>query len=219
MKKEKKKKSIFNKIIDIIIIVLLIFILLYFGNIGYKYYKIPRQEAQALSDIKGMYGNEWCVNGEVNSSKVTPDVSKLVINEAFGYIEVPSVGIGAAIYEGDKADDYAEAMSSGVAHNPASSLPTINGDFETIITGHRDFEFGKLETIQQGADIILNIQGEIYVYRVTSTEIIHETEVEKVIYNSAKDELVLFTCYPFSVFAPANDRFVVKAELISTSTC
>ena len=54
------------------------------------------------------------------------------------------------------------------------------------------------------------------VYKVYDTNIIKDTEIEKVKINEDEETLVIYTCYPFSSYIYSDERFVVYTKLQSS---
>jgi sortase A len=82
----------------------------------------------------------------------------------------------------------------------------------TIIAGHRDTHFRVLKDIREGDDIVVQFDGEYFVYRVRQTKIVQPSNRE--VLRSASDaKLTLITCYPFYYLGSAPKRFIVQADL------
>ncbi len=73
--------------------------------------------------------------------------------------------------------------------------------------------FSALRDIAVGDDIYIDTaRGSVH-YRVTSTAVVHPRDLS-VIADTPQTTLTLITCYPFWVFGPAPDRFIVRATRV-----
>lgn len=122
-----------------------------------------------------------------------------------GSIEVPRLGLSAAIFEGTSTTTLRRA----VGHISATALPGESGN--VALAGHRDTFFRPLENIRRDDIINVTVAGGVYPYRVVSTRVVAPTDVS-VLSAAAIETLTLVTCYPFSFVGPAPDRFIVRAE-------
>lgn len=133
------------------------------------------------------------------------------LGEPIGSIKLAQHTGAIPIIEGT---DLTLAMASGIGHVPHSALPGANSRQQIILSGHRETFFAHLKDLTPGEIITIKMPYHTYRYQVTSTKIVQENEASKVYKNGllAQDELVLFTCYPFSPFSKANQRYVVFAH-------
>nr|WP_041416324.1 class GN sortase [Shewanella halifaxensis] len=115
---------------------------------------------------------------------------------------------------------YVLAGASGrnLAFGPAQMLTSasVNGQGNTVIAGHRDTHFARLDGVQVGQLIQLqSASGKSRIYRVATALVTHESDMS-VIENNGHRQLTLVTCYPFGAeFAGGPLRFVVKAEPVN----
>lgn len=131
-----------------------------------------------------------------------PDADPLVI----GRIEIPRIGVGAIVREGD--DDATLAVAVG--HIPGTAQPGARGNM--ALAGHRDSFFRGLRHIRVRDAIRIRTAGRLYEYRVDSTEVVAPDETW-VLDPTGDAVLTLVTCYPFGYFGRAPNRFVVRARL------
>lgn len=119
---------------------------------------------------------------------------------------------------GDSLYVLAGASGRNLAFGPAQMLSSanINTRGNTVIAGHRDTHFSRLEAIKLGQLIRLqNAAGKTLVYKVTKAEVVHESDMS-VTEDSGESVLTLVTCYPFGAqFAGGEQRFVVQATPIN----
>ena len=114
---------------------------------------------------------------------------------------------------------YVLAGASGrnLAFGPAAILANsqINHWGNTIIAGHRDTHFSRLQRILPGQVIALQDRSaEVVWYRVMITKVVDEQDTELLAQEDAL-RLTLVTCYPFdSLGGQSHQRFVVVATPI-----
>ncbi len=210
-------KKVFKRIIDLLIILLLI-VIIYLGFHLYKdYFKVKQDEQVSFEAAVGDLGSpvEYCENDLVKATD-NPSVINLEdyqYNQSIGYIISPDVNLMTSIVKGDPSEGLWDAMNLGVSIDPTGSVPGKQGN--TIVAGHREFAFSALENIEAGTPVLINIDGNIYPYVVDRTEIIKETDVDKVFYDDGEENLILYTCYPFTFNSEVTGRFVTYLKPVS----
>ena len=126
-----------------------------------------------------------------------------------GRIEIPRIGIGAIVREGD--DDASLAIAVG--HIPGTARPGERGNM--ALAGHRDSFFRALRDIRHEDAIWIVTQEGSYEYVVDSTEVV-SPEDTWVLDPTGDTVLSLVTCYPFTYLGHAPDRFIVRASLVAS---
>ncbi|GIU12735.1 MULTISPECIES: class GN sortase [unclassified Shewanella] len=118
---------------------------------------------------------------------------------------------------GDSLYVLSGASGRNLAFGPALMLSSSEFDDQgnTVIAGHRDTHFARLNGIKVGQLIkVQSVSGKRRLYRVFATQVTHESDMS-VAQDSSSKQLTLVTCYPFGAsFAGGPLRFVVKAEAI-----
>lgn len=138
-----------------------------------------------------------------------PDVLKpLKTGEIIGRVDIPRLGLSAAVAEGD--DD--KTLGNAVGHLPDTPLPWDRRG-NVALAAHRDGLFRSLEGVRLNDDVrVVTSRGEFH-YRVTKTHIVDPDDVW-VIAPTDTPTITLITCYPFAFIGNAPQRFIVKAELV-----
>lgn len=99
-------------------------------------------------------------------------------DEAIGWVEVPKAGITMTVYHGVGEP----ALSSGVGHQPETSLPVGGERSHCYLTGHsgmRQFRvFDGIRALEPGDVFAVHVLGDVYAYRVTSWEIVDPEGVD-----------------------------------------
>lgn len=207
-------KKIINWILNIIIVIIILII----AYLLFDYFNLKNTEKNNTQVAIDSFGTLVCTNNQIDediSNTITTN-SAVSSNDVIGYISFPSIGESSAILQGDLEDSQAQAMNRGISHDPRSSLPGEVGN--TVLAGHRELFFKYLGQLNVGDSIVINIGGNTFVYEIESFEIINPEDSEKVFYNNAIDYLVMYTCYPIEAWKPYNERLVVKAKRIETTT-
>jgi sortase A len=95
-----------------------------------------------------------------------------------------------------------------------TALPGERGN--AVVAGHRDTHFRVLKDIKKGDRILIEREGEEYMYVVRNLQIVKPSET-KVLRPTEKSRLTLVTCYPFYYVGPAPKRYIVQADLVDES--
>ena len=131
-----------------------------------------------------------------------------VAGESLGQIRIERLGLRAAISEGERAS----VLRRGVGHLPDSAWIGQGGN--VALAGHRDTVFRALRKIRTGDVIEIATADRSVRYRVDKTSVVEPDDLS-VLKSSGRSTLTLITCYPFSFFGSAPDRFIVRAREIS----
>ena len=138
-----------------------------------------------------------------------PRMTSVAEGNPIGVIEIPRLGLSSLVIEGDEE----AALLFGVGHLSDTSLPWKGGN--SVFAAHRDTFFRGLGKIRP-KDVIRFRTGETeFDYRVQETKIVAPTEVG-VLKPTKSATLTLITCYPFTYIGPAPQRFVVRAERVTS---
>lgn len=125
-----------------------------------------------------------------------------------GIIEIPKLGVVAAILEG--TDD--RALKYTVGHYPGTANPGEKGN--SVLLGHRNYVYGhyfrELNKLELGDLIILRKDMDVFTYEVTDSFVVEPNELW-VLDNSEEAEVTLITCTPVITY---THRLIVKGRLI-----
>ncbi len=124
---------------------------------------------------------------------------------------IPKIAQKYSVYWG--ADDKTLEKGVGLYVSDLTTVPGGNG--HTVLSGHRDTVFTGLGVLEEKDDLMVEYDGEIFVYEITDIWITHEDD-RTVIIEKDQSTLTLTTCYPFDYIGYAPDRYIVQAELVST---
>src|SRR5437899_6667174 len=120
--------------------------------------------------------------------------------EVIGELEIPSLNISVAVFEGDDA----RILSLGAGHIPKTTLPPGSGNIG--IAAHRDTYFRPLRLIRVNDLIELKTLAGASRYAVTETKIVQPSDIG-VLATAPGRDLTLVTCYPFYYIGSAPKRF------------
>lgn len=124
---------------------------------------------------------------------------------------IPKTGQKYAVYWG--ADEKTLEKGVGLFVSDLTTVPGGNG--HTVLSGHRDTVFTGLSKLEEKDELIVEYNGETFVYEINDIWITHEDD-KTVIVEKQQSTLTLTTCYPFDFIGYAPDRYIVQAELTST---
>jgi sortase A len=122
-----------------------------------------------------------------------------------GLLEIPRLGISAAVVSGDDED----ALAAAAGHLRDTPRPWEPGN--SAIAAHRDGLFRPLKRIQRGDLIRLQTPRGALEYRVDELKVVRPTDLS-VLQPRRTDSITLITCYPFNYVGSAPQRFIVHAE-------
>jgi sortase A len=128
--------------------------------------------------------------------------------DAIGWLEIARIRLSVMVLEGTDAD----VLEVAAGHVPGTALPGTAGN--AAIAAHRDTFFRPLRNIGVGDTVTFVTSESTYLYRVESTEIVNPKFVQALA-ASTDAELTLLTCYPFSYFGAAPQRFIVHARKLA----
>lgn len=128
----------------------------------------------------------------------------------YASLTVPDMGIDSKVYFGDSQD----ILSLGIGHTTWSDMPTENG--VVIYSGHNKSEMlYNLKDVQLQDKIIVDTTYAKCTYKVQKTEVLMDTQTDKLGKIDNKETLILYTCYPFDTYVYTQKRFVVYSTLES----
>ena len=131
----------------------------------------------------------------------------LVAGQKLGQLRIERLGLDTAISEGERAS----VLKRGVGH--LRDTPWIGDGGNVALAGHRDTVFRSLRKIQSGDVIEIDTADRTVRYLVDKTDVVSPDDLS-VLKSSGRSTLTLITCYPFTFFGSAPDRFIVRAREI-----
>lgn len=168
----------------------------------------PPVDADAGDD-----SNDVAVDPAASKAATSRDARRFVRGleqgQAFGRIHIPRIGVEAVVVHGTR---WGADLSRGPGHYERTSVPGLG---KTVgIAGHRTTfgaPFRKIDTIEVGDEITLEMPYATFRYRVFQHEIVDEDDWS-VIRNRGFDTLMLSACHPLY---GSSERWIVYARLAS----
>ena len=127
--------------------------------------------------------------------------------DALGKLLIPSIGVSEYVIEGTDAEN----LRKGPGHYPDTPLPGQRGT--SAVAGHRTTygaPFRKLDQLDRGDRIVVELPYGTFVYRVGRTQIVDDSALW-VTKKVSHDRLVLTACHPLH---SAAQRIVAFARLV-----
>lgn len=131
------------------------------------------------------------------------------IGQQFATLSIPSVNIELAVLQGDREREF----KRGVGHYPGSFFPGQGGNI--LLAAHRTSHFRNFEYLAVGAEVILKTTYGRFVYRVDELRITEGSD-QSIAADTPREQLTMYTCYPFIYFGNAPQRFVVICSLVES---
>ena len=121
-------------------------------------------------------------------------------------LSIPKINLEAAILESTTR----KSLLLAPGHMEKTAWPGESGN--SVIAGHRDTFFRRLNELQNGDDVLVTRGQRQYHYVVSSKSIVNPSEIS-VTLPSSDARLTLVTCYPTYYIGPAPKRLIVVATL------
>ena len=178
---------------------------------------IEKYEVQ-LKEVKSeteTIAPEYVVNTSKNNDVDDQPIVEQIyyeIGQEMAKLIIPDLEMQYSVYWGTDPN----VLSQGVGMFVSDSTTTPKGMKHTVLSGHRDTVFTRLGELEIGDRIIVEYDGSLYEYRINKTWITHSDD-RTVIVPKDSATLTLTTCYPFEFIGYAPDRYIIQADLISTT--
>lgn len=129
--------------------------------------------------------------------------------DLYARLAIESCGIEDDVY----FDDSDAALNKGLGQYFGSSLPGYGSPI--LIAGHNNRSFHRLGEAQVGDLITITTNYGIYQYQIVETAIIRADDPGAVDLTQDKEQLILYTCYPFTTLSLTPRRYFVYADKVS----
>lgn len=129
-----------------------------------------------------------------------------------GTVWVEGTGVNCGLYWGDSMSIM--DAGAGCSADNGCVLPGENGT--VFIGAHTGSFFSDLKSTQMGAIIHLDTDWGDFQYQVTDMKVIYDTQVDLCRWGDTEPNCILYTCYPFGILTPTNQRYLVYAEPLQT---
>lgn len=152
---------------------------------------------------------------EQNESTIEPVLENNVLinyptyGSKYATLKIDSIGVNLPVYYGA---NYT-VLKSGIAHDENSYFPGEGGSI--VLAGHNFKTFlANLPKVNLEDKIQLETTYGIFNYQIYDTQIVQETDVNKVPIQEDKEILMIYTCWPINNIGHASQRYVVYANLV-----
>ncbi|KMJ59041.1 hypothetical protein AB685_08195 [Bacillus sp. LL01] len=196
-------------------IVAILFIVVGVSFIGYGLFEkisMDRKTEAALRDAVGMTKEK--VGAKANPEKkerpTKPNDFAPEIGEVIGLLEIPKLDAELPIVEGT---DPAE-LEKGVGHYRGASFPGELG--QIVFSGHRDTVFLRLGELEIGDRFFVSMPYGDYTYEIYDSKIVDEDDRSVITLQKEKEDLLLTTCYPFTLTGAAPERYILYAKPVDS---
>ncbi|MCM3620133.1 class D sortase [Sutcliffiella horikoshii] len=190
-------------------IIAVLFIVAGISFIGYGLFEkinMDRKTEAALREAVGMTK----VNPEKKERPPVPDDFDPQTGEVIGLLEIPRLEAELPIVEGT---DPAE-LEKGVGHYKGASFPGEEG--QIVFSGHRDTVFLRLGELEVGDRFFVRMSYGDYMYEIYDSKIVDEDDRTVITLQKEKEDLLLTTCYPFTLTGAAPERYILYAKPMDT---
>ena len=126
-----------------------------------------------------------------------------------GRLEIPRLQVSAIV----RAGSDARTLRLAIGHIGGTALPGERGNVG--LAAHRDTFFRRLGDIRVDDQVRFVTPDGTFTYRVEGTRIVDPQDVW-VLDQTSDPALTLITCYPFRYIGSAPQRFIVRAQLVSS---
>lgn len=131
------------------------------------------------------------------------------IGKQFGELKIDGRNVDSKLFFGDGK----VPLRNGVGVYAGSFIP---GYGKTIlVAGHNNTYFNGLKNVKKGDIVKINTSYGNYKYKVTGTKLYNASSKKSYDLSAKKENLILYTCYPFDQLGLTEKRFFVYAEKIS----
>lgn len=132
------------------------------------------------------------------------------VGEKYAHITIPNTGVDCDVYYGDDK----KTLKKGPGQYENSKLPGFGST--TLVAAHVTRHFNGLQYVKEGDIIYYSTSYGAYEYKVTKIKVVKASLASNEYQLRADhDNLVLYTCYPFTSVAFRSERYMVFADMIS----
>lgn len=132
--------------------------------------------------------------------------------DEIGRVWVDGTELDCTMYWGDSGSQFRNG--AGVHSADGCVLPGENGT--VFVGGHTDSWFVDLKSAEIGSIIHLETPWGSFSYQITETKVIQETEIDQCRWGEQAPSCILYTCYPFGIQTPTDQRYLVYADPLET---
>ncbi|MHB1484477.1 MAG: class D sortase [Saccharofermentanales bacterium] len=168
------------------------------------------------------HGQNWVINANSGEAPILDNSKRAIIRknarllvpffyigEQFGTLDFSRIGLTVPVFQGDSEAQF----RLGAGHLTTSYFP--GQDNNIVIGGHRTTDFRKLEYVKVGDVIDFGVVYGDFSYRIDEIRIIKSGD-SSIAAPAKKEQLTLYTCYPFVYIGNAPKRYVLICSLLES---
>ena len=163
------------------------------------------EETDSKEELRSIFKE----GGSSGESVPESEVQMPVYGTHYANLEIAAVSVKDKLYFGDSK----AALDKGLGQYIGSSLPGYGRPI--LIGGHNNASFGKLQYVKVGDVVTITTSYGLFTYKITSTRIALDTDTSAYDLSQNKEQLILYTCYPFSTLGLTSKRFFVYADKVT----
>jgi len=149
------------------------------------------------------------VNKEDRATIPASEVTMPTAATLYAHISCSKAGLDAPIY----FDDSDTILRNGVGQYTGSSIPGFG--LPILLAGHNTTYFLPLQSIEVGDIVTITTSYGIYKYQITATKIVSKNDKSAYDLAQKKEQLIMYTCYPFNMLGTLAKRYFVYGDKIS----
>lgn len=149
------------------------------------------------------------VNKEDASSIPASEVQMPTSGTLYANISCDTIGLDAPLYFGDTD----AILKNGVGQYTGSSIPGFG--LPILLAAHNTTYFLPLQNIKAGDIVTITTNYGIYKYSITKTKIADKNDKSAYDLAQKKEQLIMYTCYPFNMLGTLQNRYFVYGDKIS----
>lgn len=166
--------------------------------------------SDSVRDYSTEYTNIFVPVSEDSNDKLSiSEIQYPKTGEQFGELIIEDCSIDNKLFFGDGN----VALRNGVGIYNGSFIP---GYGKTIlVAGHNNTYFNGLKNAEKGQKVIIKTSYGNYTYEITETAVKKATDTSAYDLAANKENLIMYTCYPFDELGLTDKRFFVYAKYVS----
>lgn len=129
--------------------------------------------------------------------------------DKLGHLTVSGTTVDCDVYYGDSETEF----SKGAGTFKGAKIPGEGGTI--LMGGHTGTYFRDFESVEVGDDVTFTTSYGEYHYVVTGTKVALDTDTTAYDLDATEENLIMYTCYPFGIVNPTDERFFVYCDYVS----
>lgn len=163
------------------------------------------------TDFNFLYDKDEAHKAAVSNSDTVDlkDITMPYYGTQYGVVSCDRISLKSPLFFGDNST----ILRNGMGQYIGSSIPGF--DMPILLCGHNTTYCLPLQYIENGDIINIETNYGTYEYKVTTTEVHDLNDTSAYDLGQSKEQLIIYTCYPFDVIGAKTNRLFVYCEKIS----